>query len=152
MIQQMKECGTPLSMTDIDELERSLGIALPNDYRAFLLKYNGGRPTPNGFPIEGLKGNPMGSIQVFFGIGSPIESCNLDWNYATHNGRVPTNLFPIACDDGGDLVCLSLYGKDAGAVVFWDYFNEPDEPSYQNAYHIAGSLAEFLESIHTLPY
>jgi uncharacterized protein (TIGR02996 family) len=39
--------GTALSPTDVNVLERRLSVTLPADYRAFLLNYNGGCPTPS---------------------------------------------------------------------------------------------------------
>ncbi len=151
MIEQMEGCGRRLSDEDIRELEDRIGIRLPGDYKAFLVKYNGGRPRPRAFPIEGLANNPFGVVLDFFGIDDPVESCNLDWNFEVHRGRVPVNLFPIACDDGGDLICLSLLGHDTGSVLFWDYHNEPSEPSYENVYKIAASFSEFIGGMRELP-
>jgi hypothetical protein len=98
-----------------------------------------------------LANNPYGVTQVFFGIDDPEESCNLDWNMDVFNGRLPANLLAIACDDGGDLICLSLFGDDAGSVLFWDFYNEPAEPSYVNVYRIAESFAAFIEGLRPLP-
>lgn len=151
MIQRMEECGPQLSPEDIRRIESLTGISIPDEYRAFLLKHNGGRPIPNTFPIEGLENNPFGDIQVFFGIDDPVESCNVYWNYEVHKGRIPSNLLPIACDDGGDLICVSLFGEDAGALLFWDRHTEPRQPSYENVYRIAASFSEFIDGIRELP-
>ena len=124
---------------------------MPDDYRDFLFRNNGGRPTPNAFPIEGLPNNPLGVIQCFFGIDDPIESCNITWNHEVHEGRIPPNLLPIACDDGGDLICISMYGDDAGAVLFWDRHQESGRPSYDNVYRIAPSFSEFIDAIREMP-
>ncbi len=151
MIQRMDESGRQLSHDDIRWIESRMGIRLPGEYIAFLLRHNGGRPIPNAYPIEGLENNPFGVVRTFFGIDDPIESCNLDWTYDVVRGRIPANLLPIACDDGGDLICLSLFGEDAGAVLFWDRHTEPSTPSYANVYKIADSFAEFLDGIRGLP-
>jgi hypothetical protein len=151
MIERIGECARPLSTGDIETLEARVGLKLPEEYKGFLLRYNGGRPRPNAFPIQGLAKNPLGVIQVFFGIDDPVESCNLDWNLKTLNGRLPPNLFPIACDDGGDIICLSLFGDDVGNVLFWDCYNEPDEPSYANVYRIAESFGSFIDALQWLP-
>jgi hypothetical protein len=151
MIQHVEDCGHPLSGVDIAALEERLGILLPHDYKMFLMKYNGGLPVPRAFPIEGLKNNPFGVIQEFLGIDCSLETSNLDWNYKVMKGRLPANLFPIACDDGGDLICLSISGPDAGSVVFWDCHTEPPVPSYENVYRIASSFGRFLDSMQELP-
>jgi hypothetical protein len=150
MIETMEDQGRTLTETDIEQLESQIEKPLPIDYKTFLLKYNGGCPTPNAFPIEGLANNPFGTIQVFFRVGGHIESSNIDWNCEVYNGRLPDNLLPIACDDGGDLICISIYGKDAGAVVFWDAHQETNEPTYNNVYPIADSFSRFIMSIQEL--
>ncbi|MES2354414.1 MAG: SMI1/KNR4 family protein [Pseudomonadota bacterium] len=145
----MKDVGRQLVEADIRKLERKLGLVLPEDYKVFLLKNNGGRPIPKFFPIEGFENNPQGQIQDFFGLDDPIESCRLEWNYKTFAERLPQHLFPIACEDGGSLICLSLSGSDKGAVYYWDLYGETQPPSYDNVYPIAETFKEFLDSLHS---
>ena len=145
----MSDKGRPLNDEDIRALEKTLAVNLPEDYKVFLKKNNGGCPDPQFFPIEGFENNPLGQVQVFFRIDGPIKSSRLDWNYQTFVGRIPDNLFPIACEDGGSLICLSLAGSDKGAVYYWDYYGEHKPPSYDNVYLIAGSFEGFLDSLHS---
>jgi hypothetical protein len=153
VIESFSECGPPLKDRDIVAWEDAMGQALPPDYRDFLLEHNGGRPFPNAFPIEGLDNNPFVAIQVFFRInGKDVESSNLDWNLQVFKDRLPENLLAIACDDGGDLICYSLFGKDVGAIVFWDRHQERDEPTYDNVYPIANSFPKFLEGIRDMQF
>ncbi|MFA6241911.1 MAG: SMI1/KNR4 family protein [Candidatus Hydrogenedentales bacterium] len=153
MIKSMRERGPSVSYADVEQLEASIGRTLPDDFKAFLMQYNGGRPEPNEYPLVGLDNNPYGMVHFFFGIDDPVESCNLEWNFEVMNGRIPDNLFPIACDDGGDLLCLSLYGDDAGSVVFWDYYAEHFPPTYDNIYRIPGadSFSAFIELLQYSP-
>ena len=144
----MLEVGPPLTDARIATLERKLAVVLPADYRMFLKQYNGGRPDPRYFPIHGLDNNSFGGIQIFFELDCKIQSANIDWNYLTYMRRIPGNLFPIACDDGGNLICLSVGGSDKGAVYYWDHDNEHSPPSYDNVYLIAETFGEFLDSIH----
>jgi len=67
------------------------------------------------------------------------------------NGRIPSNLFPFASDDGGDLICISLWGDDSGNIVFWDYYNEHFPPTYANVYYIASSFSEFINNMFENP-
>ena len=144
----MSDAGRPLSDTDIVALEKKLGVNLPEAYKTFLKQNNGGRPDPKFFPILGFENNLVGQVLDFFGIDDPVKSCSLDWNYNIMRGRMPDNLFPIACEDGGSLICLSLSGPDKGAVYYWDYYGEAQPPSYDNVYQIAGTFEGFLDSIH----
>ena len=144
----MTGTGLKLCDGDIQKLETTLAISLPEDYKMFLKRNNGGRPHPKFFPILGYENNPVGQILDFFGIDDPIESCRLDWNYQTFLGRLPENFFPIACDDGGSCICLVLSGENKGMVYYWDYYGETCPPTYDNVYQIAGTFQGFLDSLH----
>jgi hypothetical protein len=153
VIEQMTRIAPEISEEDLRLLEAEIPVTFPHDYRLFLLQYNGGRPEPNAYPLQGLAKNPFGVIQIFFGIDTRVESSSLLWNYRVMEGRIPPNLFPIARDDGGDLLCLSLYGDDAGSVVFWDYYAEHYPPTYNNVYRIPGadSFSAFIELLQPFP-
>src|SRR5262245_38417657 len=112
---QMTDCGPLLSEIEVQDLENEIGFKLPKEYRRFLLAHNGGRPKPRAFPIHNFPYDSFGLVQVFFGVRGEIESSTLEWNWDIHQERIPTNLFPFACDDGGDLICLSIFGEDAGS-------------------------------------
>ena len=60
VVVEITEEGRPLSEDDIVNLEGRIGCRLPEPYRRFLLKYNGGRPTPDAdtIDIERLPGSP----------------------------------------------------------------------------------------------
>jgi len=149
MLRKVGECARPLTEADINDLERYLGRRLPIAYKQFLLRYNGGRPTPEYFPIHGMPQNDFGAIHLFFGIDRKIESSNIRWNADVMTDRLPSEYLPIACDNSGDLLCLALDGPSAGEVVFWDYYNEQSSPNpgYENIYKVARSFEGFLESL-----
>jgi hypothetical protein len=151
MLELMKDCARPLSGEDIVSFERAVGRVLPAGYAAFLLRYNGGLPSPDSFPIQGMQDNLYGVVQEFLGIDCPIESSNLDWNQQILKGRIPDNLFPIACTPSGDLLCLSLSGDDIGEVVFWDSYKEHSPPTYANVYPVAESFEAFIEKLFRSP-
>ncbi len=153
MLKSMTEGGPSISSADVERLEASIGRILPDDFKRFLMQFNGGRPKPNAYPLLGLDKNPYGGVHFFFGIDGPGESYDLEESFEVMNGRIPDNLFPIACDDGGDLLCLSLYGDDAGSVVFWDYYAEHFPPTYDNIYRIPGadSFSAFIELLDHYP-
>ncbi|WP_437494839.1 SMI1/KNR4 family protein [Sorangium sp. So ce1014] len=104
---------------DISKFEQRIGAILPEQYRRFLLEFNGGIPTPGTVDVEGLPGAST-DVQVFFGIGSSIESSDLNWNLTTLAERLEDELLPIAIDSGGNVFCLVLQGDDRGAVVCCD--------------------------------
>jgi SMI1 / KNR4 family (SUKH-1) len=145
---EMLDVGPPLTDARIAKLERELGIKLPDGYRSFLSRYNGGHPKPAFFPIQGLDNNPFGSIHYFFGVDRLMQSNHIDWNYRTYAGRIPRELLPIAGDEGGNIICLSLRESNKDAVYYWDHDDEHSPPTYRNLYLIAQTFDRFLDSIH----
>ena len=101
--------GPRLSDADISKFEQRIGAVLPEQYRRFLLEFDGGIPTPDTIDVEGLPGAST-DVQVFFGIGSSIESSDLNRNLTTLAERLEDELLPIATDSGGNV------GSSAGSV------------------------------------
>ncbi len=64
--------------TDIEglvkELEKRYTISLPDKYRKFLLKYNGGETPETEFGIDGV----VSDIQGFYGVGNANQNYNFD--------------------------------------------------------------------------
>jgi hypothetical protein len=151
MVMRMKDVGVHLTEEEVLHLESKLGFSIPAAFRTFLLQYNGGRPVPSAFAIEGGDGNSYDAIQVFLRHNSPIESSNLVWNNKVTKSRLPRRLFPIARTGCGDYVCLARYGDDAGAVYFWDTHCDVDDPITDHLYWIADSFDEFLDLLQEYP-
>ena len=63
---------------------------------------------------------------------------------------MPPNLLPIASDLGGNAVCLSTDGPDAGAVYFWRHSFETQPPTYDNVRFVARGFDEFLSGLQDL--
>jgi uncharacterized protein (TIGR02996 family) len=72
-----------VTSNELDRLEKRFGLTLPPDYRAFLLNYNGGRPTPTrlGWP----RGSAYNAVAQLHGVYADVEpsqpkrSPGLDW-------------------------------------------------------------------------
>ena len=129
-------------------LEQELGERLPNGYRAFLVRFNGGRPEPNWFPMQGELG--IGGIDLFFGVRSAGDWDDLLTAKRRLLRRMPSHMLPIADAECGNFVCLSLGASDHGSVYYWDHELEADEgeePTYANLSEIADSFASFWEAI-----
>jgi cell wall assembly regulator SMI1 len=143
----MRDVGKKIFDLDIRRLENRLGVKLPEEYRAFLEKYNGGRPNAKYFLVVGFDNEPR-QILDFYGIDDPIESCRLDWNFEVLFGRMPNGFFPIACEDGGNIICLSLAAKSYGNIFYWDHDEESQPATYVNVYKVADTFKEFFDGLH----
>lgn len=104
---EIDEQGRQIGEADIISFENTLGMRLPNDYRQFLLLNNGGIPSPDVVDVTGAPGSPT-DVQVFFGIGTDVESSDLLWNLKLIKDRFPDrSILPIACDSRGEFVLPS---------------------------------------------
>jgi hypothetical protein len=138
------------SSAAIEVLETRLGLRLPDDYRHFLLTFNGGRPTPGDF-VDKRDASIAESFHVdwLYGMCEGDPDIDLERHIMTFKGRMPGNIIPIGSDSCGNQVCVSASGDDCGVVYFWEMEKEadPDEgetPSYDNLGWVADSFADFL--------
>ena len=142
--------GPKLSEADVSELETRLDSALPEQYRKFLLEFNGGAPTPDIVKVEGLPGGAA-DVQVLFGIRREVKSSCLEWNIEALAERLEKSLLPIASDSGGSVFCLSLREGDRGAVLYCDlqsvFGNLEARPAL---YPVSSDFEAFLNGLQPL--
>lgn len=144
MANSMSHVGPILTEIDIKRCEKAIGVNLPQEYKEFLLSNNGGCPDKSIFSIKDFVNNPEGKVQLFFSIRSPVASRNLDWNFEVFLGRVPKGMIPIARDDGGNLVCLSVEDGMEKGVFFWDHDEETEPAALSNVYWLANNFKDFF--------
>ncbi|POR19877.1 hypothetical protein BWK58_14195, partial [Flavobacterium columnare] len=99
-----------LTLSDINDFEKELGMTLPNGYKFHLLIYNGGCPESKD-TFEGR------SIAHFY----PIKygNHNLIETYNNLKNLLPINFLNFAYDAGGNPFCFDLSeGKDYGKIYF----------------------------------
>jgi len=140
-----------LSSADLASLEQRLRIKLPDDYRAFLLRHNGGVPERAGFRFKDDPDPDSGSMVNRFLAVYDGRYDNFEQTFQTFKGReprLPAELVPIARDPGGNVICIATAGPNTGAVYFWDHEREGNRPSYDNIHLIANNFEEFLEGLY----
>lgn len=143
------EAKKGLSESELLQFESRLALKFPADYRQFLLEFNGGSPVEASFEF---KDSTNGSeLLGFFGFGSRRDIFD---KIKIYRNRLPKTFFPIACDSGGNLICISLSEEQYGKVYFWDHDREADESqgiapeTAENTILIADSFDEFLNGLH----
>jgi len=138
----------PTSNQEIDLFEKDLNIKLPTEYRNWLLKFNGGSPRPRVFEFR-LDGEEASSCVAWFYAIDEGRINNLRKTievFKLNDVRMPVDLLPIACDPGGNQICLGYQGDNLGKVFFWDHEQECGG-EYDNCYLIANSFNEFLANL-----
>ncbi len=96
-----------------DMIESEYSISLPDEYKLFLNKYNGGYTPKTKFKI----GRISSDIKGFYGVGNvklSLSNLNVkDW--------IDVGLFPIACDSFGNCITISLDPRKKGEILFCDH-------------------------------
>lgn len=152
----------PIGLDDIAKLESDLNMKLPEQYKQFLLKYNGGQLMLNHRRIiyydKDFKYNTYTNVRDFCGIvfrGEPHYPQSIrntyDREYSDDpldNGMLP-ECIPIAWDeDGGHTFYgISISPDLYGQVFMW----MPEHPTYEDANFIADSFDEFIDLIDSRP-
>jgi hypothetical protein len=136
-----------LKTATLDRFEELLEVRLPEDYRNFLLRNNGGRPRVNGFRIVNGQRASDEVLDYFLGIAQGEEDDIVAF-LQRYSDRLPPDLLPIAYDAFGNLICLGLSEPVAGQVLFWDHELEPEleDDELSNVTVIAGNFDLFLNS------
>jgi hypothetical protein len=134
---KISDVGPQVNPEEIGWIEGVLGSKLPEDYKQFLLKYNGGVPEDDEIAVEELDDTPT-DLRVFFGIRREEETENIFWNLnlvkESCKGMV---LLPFACDSGGNLFLLQWKGNNFSVVYL-------DTGEVWKLYYVAKSFGEFL--------
>jgi hypothetical protein len=133
----------PPSGDEIEAFEAEIGTRLPEDYRQFLSRSNGGRldwyqfegTTPEGGPrtavvsrVCGLRDEPDLSLRS-------ARGC-----YQGSELRIPHALLWTMEDPGGNGVCIGLTGKHRGRVYFWVHDEGPDPDAWDGQVETAGNI------------
>jgi SMI1/KNR4 family protein SUKH-1 len=136
--------------TRIEMLQWKYRIQFPQSYVEFLLRNNGGRPTPDNF--EFADDSDASVVDSFLSVGGP-NCVDLDWYLEIFRERIPRDFFPIAKDPGGNLLLMGWNGKYTNQIYFWDHDFEAEqgvELNMANMYFISPNLAHLLENLTEL--
>ena len=138
---------SPLDMEDIRRVEGKLGFNIPEEYRDFLLRNNGGKPIPNAVKYEG---EYFDYVACFYGARFNTYADDIFRNVEEYNEYILPHYLPIADSPSGNVYCLSLKSTDFGAVYCWDHetANYGGEPWEENMIKLAGSLNEFFAGLY----
>lgn len=143
-----------LSPSQIEEVEKLVGLNFPKEYKEHLLQYNGGQCEPNVFRFNENGNWSDSSVDWFLAIcdGEYDNLKTYIQDYKLDEKRMPSNILPIAHDPGGNLICISCGTEDIGVVYFWDHESEvdysiADDKDYSNLYLIGKSFNQFINGL-----
>jgi hypothetical protein len=142
----------PISLTDLQQANASLGFDIPESYCSFLLESNGGQPDPNYFIKLNEKGEIIIdlSINVFWGINLSDTKLDLVAKQALLSDRIPNDLLPIGDDGIGNKICLGIKEYNKGKVYMWWHDDEADiseSPSHENVSFVCDTFEQLLNGL-----
>lgn len=151
MSTEITKAGQALDEKTLSAFEKETGYEMPDQYREFLLKYNGGKPVPKYFKVPGYpyEQSFVRDLKHLDGDGVDLRELN-----DLLKGRLPQGYLAIGTDPGGNSILLSLVSPTKGKIYFFDHENEPDEATddlkdYPNIYLLAAGFDEFINSLKT---
>lgn len=149
MNMKIEQSLEPISKETLLSLEQKFNFTFPNDYKEFLLKYNGGIPSHQYFST--MDGKIEEILSRFFPVSSNDKDNVVDEiEGITLSGQLPSDLIPIAITLGeDDRVVLAINGKNYGKVFHWAWSEENDNhnASYDYVHLVADSFDSFLEKL-----
>jgi hypothetical protein len=141
------QTNPPTTEDDIREFEARLGHRLPDDYAAFLLRFNEGSVRfgkPVRFRVPGEEPPWWVYLDAFYPLGA------LGTVYRLHEGLIPACLLPVIDNALGSYVCVAVSGSKRGAVFFWEHElidYDSEEPTDQGVFFVAPNFDAFLDLI-----
>jgi len=138
----------PAEEAAIARVERELGIELPADYRESLGRQNGGEPEPNFYSrrasVRYLYSAGQTGLEDIDDLETEARRSWADPQTDPPEDPMDPSLLPIGEDEGVNLICLVVSGKDAGAV----YFRSSDVPESPEAYiRLTDTFSEFFDAL-----
>jgi hypothetical protein len=147
----------PPSQAQVEAFELEIGASLPDDYRRFLLRCNGGNV--DWYQFEGLNPEGRSWTAVVSHVGGLREEPDLSLRFARgcyqgHELQIPRTLLWIMGDPGGNAICIGLTGEYRGRVYFWIHDEQPDPQEWDgevetasNVILLANSFTDFVAGI-----
>lgn len=140
------QTSEPINGGDITNIERTLGLQFPDDFKEHYLTYNGGYPENDSFvwPDGGIIRVNSFSSMKHEGYVSLEDTYN---RLVLFESYLPACIVPFAFDDGGNMYCVSCRDTDYGVIYYCnnDYYNEENENEYLAI--VSSSFRNFINNL-----
>ena len=145
----------------INNVEKTIGLEFPSDYKECVKINQGGSPTLYLFEVNGVE-RVFGSLLK---INNPNSSTDILNVYESYKDTLPKGVVPFGNDPAGNFICFD-YKNNAlqPIVVFWDHENaaekemlmekeglteeQAEERARENVFYVAATFTEFLDKLH----
>ena len=129
----------------VEAFERRNGLALPEDYRGFLIKHNGALVGPAACFVNGPDQEVL--VQVLLGLGREADFDLQGW-LDEYRDEMPAGFLIVAVGAGTMLFILGA-GAAGGGVYCWDHAHAFEGSSEEdgNTYWVAATFAGFVDAL-----
>ena len=145
----LRKTGNIISMQDIEVFEENAGVSLPDDYKEFLLKNNGGYPVKLTFTPDFSEADPITcethrqstDVEYFF----PLNEIAFEYEDMLDDEYIPSKYIPISRTSFGNLIliCTETNGVYFANHDLFDTVNEHFTIS-----KIADSFSLFMDMLY----
>ncbi len=148
---ELTDVGEKLTNYDILNLEQELNLQLPQDYKNFLLKNNGGAPVQDWVfdftQIIPESGKPFDNSSVIREFSTLSE---LPFFYGNLIGEelIPEKFLPIASDPFDNQILLCADENNYGKIYFADHEMYDSETDHWLMTELADSFTEFINKLY----
>ena len=131
------------SPEQIESVEAELDVQLPDDYRRFLARTSGGYLEANFLPPEA-----NASVRYLYSAGPNDDEHIFDLvSAAAFYTQIDRDYLPIGEDEGDNLICLKVHGKDRGAAYLWAHDAFANTDPFER---LTDSFEEFFERLRPI--
>lgn len=124
----LKEVGPELTDNLIEQFEGLYDIRIPESFRQFLLRNNGGRPDRKRFATQDKTIESMVTVFLPLRLDQTRHSIERELWLLERDSYLPDGLLVIATDPRTSRICLGLAGEFEGKV----YYNPLDEEVHED--------------------
>jgi hypothetical protein len=165
---ESKEPG--VSEAALADFEHQHQLRLPEQLRAYYLRFNGGLPYPVDLPeysaiglrlvwaegVRGARGGDMAYFSGLFKINHPNPSLDYASTWHDFKHRVPAGYLGFGSDPSGSLFLIGTAEHNVGEIFFWSRQYEADvgggeAPSDVNIAFVAPSFKDMLLAMRVEP-
>ena len=141
------EAPNPFGKLNLDELEKFeqiINYRLPEDYRNYLLNFNGAKPINTVCNISDTEGET--SLHDMLGIHDGPYFAKLEPVFGDNNITRENGLIAFANDQGGNYFCICLRPEHYGEIYFYDHEVSYDN-KIENLVKLENSFIKFIECL-----
>ena len=149
----------PATQADVEAIEHEYGFTLPDDYKAHILRYNGGWPQRTTFMQLEEDGEQIArDVSDFKSVRHGTGT--LERSLSSLRSELHDDLVPFAKEAGGDIFVLSVGPEDYGSVYYigHEFYKPPKHKEMKQPRQygkgvsfLAPSFTAFLDGLVDVP-